>query len=99
MIKIAARRLAAALGVASGFGLVSLPALAAPERVEIGVLRCRVATGDNFLAGSNRTLRCLFEPADGRRPETYDGEITRIGVEIGEARNTDIRWMLISAEN
>jgi hypothetical protein len=87
----------AALGTAVAATLAAgLPASAADERVEIGILRCSVAGDHNFIVGSTRTLSCRFEPSDASPTEFYGGKITRVGLDLGKARTTSIAWAVLA---
>ncbi len=81
---------------AATLGAVAVPAAAENERVEIGLLRCRVAGDSNFIVGSTRRLACRFEPSDGSRGERYAGEITRVGLDLGKAHTTHIAWAVFA---
>lgn len=86
-----------AIGAALAAGLFTgLPAFAAGERVEVGMLRCSVASDSNFIVGSTRTLACRFEPSDGGSVERYRGEITRVGIDLGRAKTTRLAWAVLA---
>lgn len=87
--------LGAAVVVGSLAGLVA-PAHAAGERIQAGVLHCTVRSGTNFLVGSTKDLACRFEPAGAGPVEFYRGEITRVGLDLGRTRATDIRWAVLA---
>ena len=72
------------------------PGFAAGERIAVGLLRCHVSSGTNFLVGSTKELACRFEPAGGGPVETYRGEITRVGIDLGRTRGTEIAWTVLA---
>lgn len=89
----------ASIGTALAVGAVALlgtPAFAAGERIAVGVLECTVASGTNFLVGSTKRLDCRFAPSGGGMVEHYRGEITRVGLDLGRTRGTDIRWTVLA---
>lgn len=87
----------AAIGAAIAASLAASPvAFAADERIEIGMLRCSVAGDSNFLVGSTRRLDCRFARSDGGPSESYRGEITRIGIDLGKAHSTRIAWAVLA---
>ena len=85
-------RLGAAFAVA--FVASATPALA---NVEVGLLECRGAS-QQFIVGSVTTLQCLFRPSDGGRPQTYDAQIRRVGVDIGFNQSTVLAVVGVRAE-
>lgn len=92
------RKTIAKLGLAVAAGAVGLAAVpaTASERIEVGVLRCEVSGSSNFLVGSTKRLDCRFEPANGGAVELYGGEITRVGLDLGRTRATEIRWTVLA---
>ena len=93
------KKLYASLGAAVAIGTVALlatPSFAAGERIEVGVLECHVASGSNFLVGSTKRLACRFLPSGGGTVELYRGEITRVGLDLGRTRDTEIRWTVLA---
>jgi hypothetical protein len=72
------------------------PAYAAGERIQVGILACNVSSGTNFLVGSTKTLSCRFAPSAGGTVEHYRGEITRVGLDLGKTRATEIRWAVFA---
>lgn len=77
--------------------LVSAPAQA-DTRVQVGVLHCSVEPGIGLLLGSRKDLSCQFK-RDGHRAETYHGDITKIGLDIGVTGRTEIVWLVFSASS
>ncbi len=85
------------LAVAIGAVVLLGPsAQAAGERIQVGVLNCTVASGTNFLVGSTKRLACRFSPANGGMVEHYRGEITRVGLDLGKTKSTEIRWAVLA---
>ena len=68
---------------------------AAQARVEVGVLRCTVSGGVGYLLGSSKAMRCTFSHRGGP-PEYYEGRVTKLGVDIGYTRRTEIAWAVLA---
>jgi Protein of unknown function (DUF992) len=74
-------------------GALAPPAQAEP-RIEVGVLRCTVSGGVGLILGSSKPMRCVFRH---RGPEEYyRGRITKLGLDIGITRRTEISWAVLS---
>ena len=68
---------------------------AAEARVDVGVLRCTVDGGVGYLVGSRKSMRCTFTHRYGP-PQYYQGQVTKIGVDIGFTRRTEIVWAVLA---
>ncbi len=93
------KRFIVSIGAAVTLGALATlgaPAFAAGERIQVGILACNVSSGTNFLVGSTKTLSCRFSPSDGGTVEHYRGEITRVGLDLGKTRATEIRWAVFA---
>jgi hypothetical protein len=77
--------------VAATFG--SAPA-DAQARVEVGVLRCIIAGGVGLIVGSRKDMNCRFlrRGAD----ESYRGSVTKIGLDIGLTRRSEVVWAVFA---
>jgi hypothetical protein len=67
----------------------------AVDRAEVGMLECRGAS-QQFIVGSITNMQCLFRPADGGRPQTYDAQIRRVGLDIGWNQSTVLAWSVFA---
>ena len=74
----------------------ALPAGASEPSVEIGRLSCEVAGGIGLIVGSQKAVSCTFHRADGKT-ESYSGEITRVGLDIGKTNATHVEWLVFAA--
>jgi hypothetical protein len=81
----------AALGTVAAAG----PASAA-DRVAAGTLRCNVAGGVGLIVGSSKEVQCRYRSADGRVNETYTGNVSKIGVDIGVTGKSTIAWQVLA---
>jgi predicted outer membrane protein len=85
--------LSAALAVAA-FG--AAPA-AAQQGVELGVLECTIEGGTGFIIGSEKDIRCTFNPADQTfAPENYFGGVRKWGLDIGHTDQATMRWLVLA---
>lgn len=77
-------------------GSVSL-AHAQNEGVELGVLDCQAEGGTSFIVGSTKNVTCTYTPADtALAPETYNGSIEKIGLDVGTTDETRITWAVLA---
>ena len=79
------------------FALAAIAAVSpasAQARVEIGVLRCTVDGGAGLILGSSKGMRCVFRHRGA--DEFYSGRVTKVGVDIGFTRRTEIAWAVLA---
>ena len=71
---------------------------AAPARTEVGVLNCVVEGGTGLIITSRKRLTCTFDPTDGVAAvrETYVGEISKFGLDIGSTTGSVIAWLVLA---
>jgi len=79
------------LGAAFAVALASLATPAMADGVDVGLLECRGAS-QQFVVGSITNLQCLFRPSWGGRPQPYEAQIRRFGLDIGINQSTVITW-------
>ncbi len=72
--------------------LASAPARA--QVVQAGTLSCSVAPGAGFVIGSRKEITCTFQNPNAEI-ETYDGAITKIGLDIGFTNGAVIVWNVL----
>ena len=82
--------LAAALAVA-----LAAPVTPAVASVEVGQLECR-GVSQQYIVGSVTNLQCLFRPSSGARPQPYDAQIRRVGLDIGINQSTVMFWSVFA---
>lgn len=90
MTRLIARAGALALALCA----TAIPA-SAGGRVEIGVLRCSVEGGVGLIVGSSKGMTCVFRHRGV--DEHYRGNITKIGLDVGFTRRTEIAWAVLAA--
>jgi hypothetical protein len=73
-------------------------AASAATQVKVGVLSCSVEAGVGFIIGSSKDMTCRFK-RDGYKTERYQGNIKKLGLDIGVTGRTEIVWLVFSASN
>jgi hypothetical protein len=86
-------KILACVALAGAFGL-AIPAQADPGGVKIGTLSCNERGGWGYILGSSRQVRCTFSSGD--RVERYEGNITKVGVDIGYQHSGTLIWAVIA---
>ena len=81
-----------AAAVFSGF--LATAAQAAPTGVKAGVLDCAVAPGVGLILGSSKAVHCTFNGNNG--VEHYDGNIGKLGVDIGVTTSEHLVWAVFA---
>ncbi|MDF1728352.1 MAG: DUF992 domain-containing protein [Sulfitobacter sp.] len=67
------------------------------DHFEVGALNCDVGEGTGFVIGSNKEMICTFNPAqEGLAEETYAGQITRWGLDIGTTTGGQMTWLVLA---
>lgn len=94
MIRYVCTVVCAALGVIWFHGA----AMAQNATLEAGTLTCAVAGGGSFIVGSTKALNCTFQGSGGQR-EGYEGEISRIGLDLGVTGGGVIVWTVLAASD
>ena len=83
-----------ALGAAVAVALMG-SASSAMADTQIGLLECR-GVSSQFIVGSVTNLECLFRPTYGGRPQAYDAQIRRFGVDLGFNQSTHLMWSVFA---
>src|SRR5262249_34474029 len=90
-------KLLAAAAVAAT-GVMATPAAMADAQIKVGVLTCDVEGGVGFIIGSSKDMSCTFKRS-GHKAEHYDGNIKKLGIDIGVTGRTEIVWLVFSASS
>ena len=85
----------ACLAAVLGLFAATQPVLANGTGIKIGVLTCDVAPGAGLIVGSNKAVDCVFKPNHGK-PDSYTGNIGRIGPDIGFTDATTLTWAVVA---
>jgi len=70
-----------------------------PEgRSRMGVLACEVEGGIGLVIGSSRAVNCTFKNRETGNTDTYEGNITKIGLDIGVTGKQYLRWAVFAPD-
>jgi hypothetical protein len=86
------------LGMTIGAAALALSAFAMPAHaagVKVGVLTCNVEGGWGYILGSSKDIRCNYVP-NGGAGEHYNGDISKVGVDIGFTKGGILVWDVIA---
>jgi hypothetical protein len=73
----------------------ALPAPAsAQSQSELGTLTCQLRPTIGLIIGSRQRMSCVFSIANTGRSETYQGAITRLGLDIGISAGGRMVWVV-----
>ena len=84
--------------VAAAAMLMTAGAAQAATQVKVGVLSCSVDPGVGFIIASSKDMTCRFK-RDGYKTERYQGNIKKLGIDIGVTGRTEIVWLVFSASS
>jgi len=87
--------LAAVIAAATIATLPITPADAQRDRVRVGTLECSMSSSIGMIVASQRNLNCLFKSSGGP-PESYQGTMTRVGLDIGITGGGAIIWTVFA---
>ena len=73
----------------------AVPSYSANSGVKVGVLSCNVDGGFGIILGSSKDVRCNYVPNSGGG-ERYNGNITKIGVDIGYTKGGILIWNVVA---
>ncbi len=88
--------LAASVAACSLVLAAATPALAA--KGQAGTLTCKGGAGVGLIVGSQKSFDCVFKPVKGPS-ESYQGTVTKIGVDLGFTTSVTIVWGVFSSSN
>ena len=83
--------------VIAGFALIAAFASAArAETFRVGRLLCFSAPRVGLVLGSTQSLRCVFRARGSERRYVYDGQISRMGLDLGATRGGTLSWAVFA---
>jgi len=87
------------LALISAFSLVTLVSFsnANAEHAEVGKLDCDVSAGIGVIVGSKQDVRCTFQPSQGGASESYVGNISEFGLDVGTVAEGKMSWLVYTA--
>ncbi|HEY0442338.1 MAG TPA: DUF992 domain-containing protein, partial [Xanthobacteraceae bacterium] len=88
-------RLRAWIGVAAAAAAGMIATAAQAQVVQVGTLTCDVAPGVGMVVVSRKEVTCTFQNAAGEL-ETYDGAISKLGVDLGVTQGFGIVWAVFA---
>ena len=83
------------IGLAAMAATAWLTAPAEAAGIKVGVLTCSVQSGWGYILGSSKDVRCNYVPNKGEG-EHYDGNIAKVGIDIGYTRGGVLIWDVIA---
>jgi|SRR5215831_10157321 hypothetical protein len=82
---------------AAGLFCLALVTTPAHAYVEAGTLNCRSPGASSYIVFSARLFDCVFVPANGARPQYYQGAVQRFGAQIGFTNDVALGWAVFAA--
>lgn len=71
------------------------PAGAQPVRIQVGSLNCSLSSSIGLVVTSQRNVACILH-TDNVPDETYNGTLTRIGIDLGATSGGKIVWAVFA---
>jgi hypothetical protein len=78
--------------------VLSAGAAQAEARIQVGRLSCAVDGGIGYIIGSEKDMTCKFI-RKGQKTEVYQGNIKKLGLDIGYTGEAQIEWLVFSASS
>ncbi len=66
----------------------------AQSQSQAGTLTCQLRPTIGLIIGSRQRMSCVFSMANTGRRETYEGRITRLGLDIGVSAGGRMVWLV-----
>jgi hypothetical protein len=66
----------------------------AQSQSQAGTLTCQLRPTIGLIIGSRQRMSCVFSIANTGRRETYEGRITRLGLDIGVSAGGRMVWLV-----
>lgn len=88
------KRLATLIAAAAVSAVLASPAMAA-DGVKVGVLNCDISGSVGLIIAGSQSASCVFEGPNGS--ETYQGRVSKLGLDIGVTDATVMSWVVFSA--
>jgi hypothetical protein len=71
----------------------------AQSQSQAGTLTCQLRPTIGLIIGSRQRMSCVFSIANTGRRETYEGRITRLGLDIGVSAGGRMVWLVNARGN
>ena len=88
-------RVCAALVLTMGLAMPS--AFGQDPKLKAGTLTCKGQGGVGLIIGSKEKLSCTYQPASGGQSRSFDGAITRVGLDIGIKGKSVMVWTILAS--
>jgi len=88
------KRLWVAILAAASMLALTVNHAAAQERVQAGTLVCNTSMEIGVLVGSREALNCTFTPSLPGPIQSYNGTITKLGLDLGATARGVIVWLV-----
>ena len=77
---------------------LSLPAAAQVQQswTQVGSLGCTVNPNIGFIFVGHQPMECVFTPAGPTPPQSYDGAINTIGLDVGVSAGSVLGWAVFA---
>jgi hypothetical protein len=69
---------------------------AGAQRLRAGLLTCDISAGIGFIIGSQKSVRCVFAPEPPGPEQTYDGSISKFGLDLGVTSSGVMVWAVFT---
>jgi len=63
---------------------------------QVGGLSCKVNPSVGFVIAGRQSLECVFTPSDRTPPQSYDGAINTVGLDIGVSAGGALGWAVFA---
>ena len=67
-----------------------------PSGTKVGTLNCQLVPSVGFVVGAHQPMRCRYTPEGPFPPESYDGVINTIGLDLGFTTGGAMAWAVIA---
>lgn len=63
---------------------------------QVGVLTCRLNPSIGFIFAGHQSMECNYAPSNGNPPQSYQGAINSIGLDIGVTAGGVLAWAVFA---
>jgi hypothetical protein len=85
------------LGALAVAVLVAVPATAqGPAWPQVGMLNCRLNPSIGFIIAGHQSMECRFIPNQPEPPQSYEGAINTVGLDIGFTTGGTLGWAVFA---
>ena len=88
------KNLNAVLAIASVTTVLAVSSAQAESAVKLGELNCMVSETDETLLQTHIVLDCTYVDANGINAGTYQGQIDRTGLDVGNMETEKFTWVV-----